>query len=227
MKWWMIVLVGVVVAGGGWLYKVATTPVPGTKVPELGREHIIAAEVLKTNYNSNPPTSGPHLSTWVKPGIYDTPQFEGELLHSLEHGYITISYNCNVHLQNQKSKIKDQKYISKIKKSSIFFNQVLAHEESSASTSSADVGTPKEATGSAINESDACKTLVKNLSELATKKKLWKLIVVPRPSLDTTIALTAWTYIDKFDPPASGFDTKRIEVFIDYHRDHGPEQTME
>ena len=43
------------------------------------------------------------------------------------------------------------------------------------------------------------KHFVKNLTELANKKKLWKLIIVPRPQLDTTIALTAWTYLDTFD----------------------------
>ena len=78
-----------------------------------------------------------------------------------------------------------------------------------------------------MNESGGCTTLVKQLAELANKKKLWKLTVVPRPELDTTIALTAWTYLDTFDPPAGGFDAGRIERFIDYHRDQGPEKTME
>ncbi|MBI4066516.1 DUF3105 domain-containing protein [Candidatus Gottesmanbacteria bacterium] len=82
---------------------------------------------------------------------------------------------------------------------------------------------PFEASASAVNESDRCKVLVKQLTELANKKKLWKLIVVPRPQLDTTIALTAWDYIDKFD----SFDASRISRFIDYHRDQGPEKTME
>jgi len=77
--------------------------------------------------------------------------------------------------------------------------------------------------GSAITDSATCATLRQQLSDLANRKRLWKLIVVPRPQLDTTIALTAWTYIDKFDQ----FDARRIERFIDYHRDQGPEKTME
>ena len=75
----------------------------------------------------------------------------------------------------------------------------------------------------AITDTEACKTLQKQLTDLAMGKKLWKLIVVPRPELDTTIALTAWDRIDKLDD----FDAKRIERFIDYWRDRGPEKTME
>ena len=187
----------------------ATRPVPGSRMEDQGREHVSPAEVAAYQYNSNPPTSGQHLPTWVKAGVYDKPQSEGELIHSLEHGYVIISYNCNVHL-------------SKISKFQFLISNVYAHEEE-GSTPSVDFVDPTIATGSAMNESDGCKILVKNLTELANKKKLWKLIIVPRPQLDTTIALTAWTYLDTFDQ----FDEKRITRFIDYHRDQGPEKTME
>lgn len=109
---------------------------------------------------------------------------------------------------------------------------IFAHEEEgSESTQGAQLELSPEATGSpstslrtgALNESGACKTLVGQLEDIARKKKLSKLIVVPRPTLDTTFALTAWGYIDKFDE----FDAARIERFIDYHRDHGPEKTKD
>jgi hypothetical protein len=108
---------------------------------------------------------------------------------------------------------------------------VYAHEEGGEASPGADLELPPEATGSpstslrtgAVNESDACRSLVGQLEDLARTKKLFKLIVIPRPTLDTTIALTAWGYIDKFDQ----FDEGRIERFIDYYRDHGPEKTME
>ena len=45
-------------------------------------------------YNSNPPTSGPHYAQWEKPGIYNRVLEDGKLVHSLEHGYIIISYDC-------------------------------------------------------------------------------------------------------------------------------------
>lgn len=202
--------------GGWWLWSVVSEPAPGQKVPDLGREHVTALQVATTKYNSNPPTSGPHLETWVKPGIYTNPQSEGELIHSLEHGYIIVSYNCGVHLgDSQTGRQSDRK------KSILSSSYVYAHEEDTA-TSATDLS-PPIATGSAINDSSGCQTLIKQLEELVNRKKLFKLIVLPRPKLDTTIAITAWGAIDKFDV----FDVKRIERFIDYYRDHGPEKTME
>lgn len=238
MQWWKIAIGVLVVGLLGWFGWYVTRPVPGGKREDQGREHVTPEAVAAFTYNSNPPTSGPHLPTWVKAGIFNTPQNEGELIHSLEHGYVIINYNCNVHL-TANGKRQTAKGGSR----------VFAHEEDSQATPSAAFDPPGqstdpsgktgpyvegrgfypegkfpfEATTSAVNESDGCKTLVKNLTELANRKKLWKLIVVPRPNLDTTIALTAWNYLDKFDT----FNEKRIERFIDYHRDRGPEKTME
>lgn len=230
MKWWQIGLIILVVFGAAFgLYKIAATPVPGVHKEEQGREHVPAEEVAKFSYNSNPPTSGRHLETWVKPGIYATPQSEGELIHSLEHGYVVIHYNCNVHL----SRIFNSQFSIFNQFSMFQIPNVYAHEEGTSSakasagdgsaTPSADFRDSTVSTASAINDTQACKDLVKKLGDLATANRLWKLIVVPRPQMDTTIALTAWKYIDKFDQ----FDEARIKKFIDYHRDHGPEKTME
>ncbi len=183
------VLVAVVgIAGLVWFGVYATTPPPGKQMPDQGRKHVSVEEVEKFSFNSNPPTSGPHLETWVKSGIYKTPQSEGELIHSLEHGYVEINYNCN-----------------------------------SALVSNGASEDLKIDTISAINETDACKSLISQVETIAKKKKLFKLLVVPRPHITSPIVLTAWTYI----LPLSGYDEKQIVKFIDYHRDHGPEQTME
>lgn len=69
--------------------------------------------------------------------------------------------------------------------------------------------------------SQQCKDLQKKLSDLANEKRLWKLIVVPRPTLDVPIALTAWGRIDKLDK----FTGEEIGRFIDAFRNHGPEAT--
>lgn len=203
MKWWKIILFLFLTIGGVFVYRYVATPPPGTRMPDQGREHVTPEIVASTQYNSNPPTSGPHLPAWVKPGVYTQPQQEGELIHSLEHGYIIISYNCGVHLN-----------------SFVIFPKVFAHDEEGPS---ADLNLGSLATGSTVNDTQACKTLIEQMTELANRKRLWKLIVVPRPQLDTTLALTAWGRIDKFDD----FDRTRIERFIDFYRDHGPEQTME
>ena len=84
------------------------------------------------------------------------------------------------------------------------------------------IATP--ASGVARNDSNAeCDSRKAQLEGLYNKKDKKKLIVVPRPNLDTIFALTAWQYIDKFED----FDSQRIEKFIDAHRDNGPEKTME
>jgi hypothetical protein len=74
-----------------------------------------------------------------------------------------------------------------------------------------------------IFSSDGCKGLAQQLTDAYNNKGKFKLVVVPRPNLDSKIALTAWTYIDKFNE----FDIERINKFIDAHRDHGPEKTFE
>ena len=178
-----------------WIGRMVTTPPPGEKKPDQGREHVSEADVAKFAYNSNPPTSGPHLISWVKPGVYTTVQSEGELIHSLEHGYITIHYNCNA---PPGQSFKGQASVS------------------------AELSGP-QATSSVVNDTDDCKKLINDLATIARKKKLFKLLVVPRPQLARVIGLAAWTYIDTFD----AYDEKRIVRFIDYHRDHGLEQTME
>ncbi len=225
MKIGKILFVLFLALGFWWFLAYITTSPPGQKIPDMGREHVSETQVAQTQYNSNPPTSGPHLPIWVKAGVYTSPQSEGELIHSLEHGYVIISYNCEVHLK------ADSKTVRK----NILPSRAFAHgleEEASPSTeldqTPVTTGSPSAPlrTG-ATNESEGCKTLVRQLEGLARKKKLSKLIVVPRPQLDTTIALTAWGYIDTFDPDPIGVDAKRIERFIDFHRDHGPEKTME
>ncbi len=188
MKIKKVVIIAIVVGVLIWFGIYATTPPPGKQMADQGRKHVSAEEVAKYSFNSNPPTSGPHLESWVKAGIYKTPQSEGELIHSLEHGYVEINYNCNAALVSN-----------------------------GASDDS------KIATASAINETEACKSLVNQVETIAKKKKLFKLLVVPRPLITSPIVLTAWTYI----LPLGGYDEKQIVKFIDYHRDHGPEQTME
>ncbi|MBI3069701.1 MAG: DUF3105 domain-containing protein [Candidatus Levybacteria bacterium] len=98
----------------------------------------------------------------------------------------------------------------------------FAHEEELSSTPSA-ASSPSAELKDDVWSSSKCQDLKKNLSDLANEKKLSKLIVIPRPNLDSPIALTAWTRIDKFD----SFDKERINRFIDTFRDQGPEKTRE
>lgn len=96
-KWGTIAVIACVTIGFfWWLITTSSKPLPGQTVADLGRDHVKQEEWEKFKYNSNPPSSGSHDATWIKKGIYTTPQGEGYLIHSLEHGYIALHYNCNV-----------------------------------------------------------------------------------------------------------------------------------
>lgn len=60
--------------------------------PSLGNRHISPAEVGSITYNSEPPSSGPHLSN-VGPGGWHDESLPRELVvHNLEDGYMAIHY---------------------------------------------------------------------------------------------------------------------------------------
>ncbi len=215
----------------GWnLVKDTSSPLPGEQIVDLGADH--TSDISEVSYNSNPPTSGTHFPIWAKRGVYDRELSDGYLIHSLEHGYIVISYNCDIS-----------------KSSNLHFFQTYAHDHDEEVE---DID--KEATESSENKqltrmnialeggmswftpenpplsevelpesfsSNDCQDLVSNLSEMA--KDFDRTIVVPRTILDTRIALTAWTRIDKMN----SFDKERIKNFIKSYKNRGPEKTAE
>lgn len=74
-----------------------------------------------------------------------------------------------------------------------------------------------------LDSQQLCDQRKDQLAKIYQKKGQSKLIVVPRLNLDANFALTAWTYLDRFDK----FDSSRIEKFIDAHLNMGPEKSME
>ena len=72
---------------------------------------------------------------------------------------------------------------------------------------------------------EGCDELADQLAEIvrdSTRQGL-KVIMSPYPDMDTTIALTAWTFIDKLDV----FDEQRVRDFIEAHESspNAPEPT--
>lgn len=186
-----------------WAYFESTKPLPGVLGLQESREHRPQGE--KIDYQQNPPTSGPHYPEPAKPGVYDQPVADGYLVHSMEHGYIIIWYNCD--------RLNALNFIS----------TVYAHgTEAEHATESANLASDSAKLSEKFN-SQACSDLKSKLKAIYDKKGPYKLIIVPRPNLDSTIALTAWGRFDKFD----SFDEQRINNFIDKLRDHGPEKTMQ
>lgn len=206
-KKWLIVGVTVLISGLllAWFFIESSKPLLGAKVEDEGREHVTIG--TQVEYKTNPPTSGKHYADWIRAGIYIEPKDDGNLVHSLEHGYAILSYNCD----------------RKLPTTSYLLPTVYAHgiEEEEASPS-AQEGSPSVSLSENFR-SDDCHKLVDQLISVYEKKGKKKLIVIPRPNMDSRIALTAWTYSDKFDE----FDVSRIEKFIDTHRNQGPEKTTE
>ncbi|MBI3109422.1 DUF3105 domain-containing protein [Candidatus Daviesbacteria bacterium] len=159
-----------------WLFTASSKPLTGTKQADLGRKHVTSL----ASPSADLATSGDHYGEWTKAGVYDTPQNDGNLIHSMEHGYVVLSYQC-----------------------------IVESEQSGEATASANT--------------TQCDELKNQLAKIYEKKGKRKLIVVPRPQMDTKITLSAWNWIDKLDQ----FDEKRISDFIDSHRDQGPEKTAE
>lgn len=114
-----VIAVIIILVGGVFLVskpEKSSTSTPTTskytwqKLPDLGRVHVDEGEKVK--YNSNPPTSGSHYPVWETYGIKDKPVVDEKLVHSLEHGYIIMSYNCaklpkNVNCDTFKKQIID------------------------------------------------------------------------------------------------------------------------
>lgn len=69
-------------------------PHPGEDVAIQGHDHI-SPGVPHDPYNSDPPTSGPHYAQPAEAGFYDDAPADEYLIHSMEHGYVIIWYNCD------------------------------------------------------------------------------------------------------------------------------------
>ena len=217
------IIIGIVVAlllvGGGWYVfslKQSSTNAPakdlGVKTyPDQGRDHIV--NLAGTEYNSNPPTSGNHFAIWAKRGAYPYLISDGHLLHSLEHGYVLISYNCG----DKASSSATLKYEAGAPLTTI--------EPPKENTMS--FFTPGNNAPSSVGElppafsSDSCKTLVSSLTGLLSSFD--RLIIVPRTNMDSTIAASAWTKQIKMN----SLDLERIKGFIDAYQYQGPEKTIE
>jgi hypothetical protein len=91
---WAAGLVAIlVVAGvGGWLYARARGPSPGEFIPSLGNAHVPTPETPHVAYNSDPPTSGPHLPYVAPWGVHTRPIARELQVHNLEDGGVVVNY---------------------------------------------------------------------------------------------------------------------------------------
>ena len=84
----------VILAFIGYFAYRAQADLPGTKLPDLGNRHIPTAETPHEPYNSDPPTSGPHLPYIAPWGVHTRPILPELQVHNLEDGGVLVQYNC-------------------------------------------------------------------------------------------------------------------------------------
>jgi hypothetical protein len=85
------VVVAVVV--GYFAYRAAAN-LPGVAMPDQGNLHIATADSPHEPYNSDPPTSGPHLPYIAPWGVHTRPIPPELQVHNLEDGGVLVQYNC-------------------------------------------------------------------------------------------------------------------------------------
>ena len=101
---------------------VAFRPATGESVPVMADTSHVPDGTDPGPFNSDPPTSGPHYEENLPAGFYDEEDLpglgeypQGQLVHSLEHGYVIFWYNCDLlddqgcqSLNNQIQGVMDQ-----------------------------------------------------------------------------------------------------------------------
>jgi hypothetical protein len=78
----------------GYLAYRAQADLPGRLMPDQGNLHIQSASVTHEPYNSDPPTSGPHLPYTAPWGVHTRPILLELQVHNLEDRGVVVQYNC-------------------------------------------------------------------------------------------------------------------------------------
>jgi hypothetical protein len=75
------------------------------EMPDEGQEHV--PDGTEVEYDSEPPTSGPHYASWAPPQIYREVVADELLVHNLEHGHIVIFYDPSLLTDESATRITD------------------------------------------------------------------------------------------------------------------------
>jgi uncharacterized protein DUF3105 len=86
-------LIVVAIVVGYFAYQ-ASPGQPGTSLPDQGNRHIPTADAQHEPYNSDPPTSGPHLPYIASWGVHTRPIPAELQVHNLEDGGVVVQYSC-------------------------------------------------------------------------------------------------------------------------------------
>ena len=181
------------------------------------QDHIAEGESESVEYNSNPPTSGPHYEEKARHGMRSNPIADGHLVANLEQGDIWISFHPRV--EDDVWPVLQQ-----------FFSRISVEDDQSGGikVASADVSTMTDAGprlayhqsgGQGGGQTQAPPSPIDHL----------QVVITPRPENDTDIALAAWGQLDTFDLDdlENGDLIERIEDFaLRYQGEHAGHESQ-
>ena len=101
----------VVLAIIGFIIWQGVGPAAGEAIPVMAGTTHIAVDSDPGQYNSDPPTSGPHYAEEARAGFFDDNNYQfpaGYLVHNLEHGYVIFWYNCDILDESGCTNLKEQ-----------------------------------------------------------------------------------------------------------------------
>lgn len=222
---WVIIGVVGTAALLGWAFFESynlNKPKPGTESLDEGRNHVPHGQ--KVDYKFNPPTGGNHYGDWIIKGFYDEPREDGSLVHSLEHGYVVINYDCEKPLQsfNLIPSVYAHESVPESTSAATSSGQLDSLGRAAMEGGSAGIPTMKLSNMPAAFRDGSCDNLKNQLKEIYNSNPS-KLIIQPRVSMDSPVILTAWGRMLKLN----NFDKDKIKEFIDAFRNNGPEKTVE
>jgi hypothetical protein len=105
---WIVGVGVVMLAAGiaGYLAYRASADLPGVKFADQGNLHIEVPGQPHERYNSEPPTSGPHLPYLAPWGVHTQPIPNELQVHNLEDGGVAVQYHCPAGCQQLVDQLK-------------------------------------------------------------------------------------------------------------------------
>src|SRR5690606_35629774 len=73
---------------------------PGEKFPSLGNVHLLSLNSPHVPYNSDPPTSGPHMPSLAPWGSHFEPQPDEYVVHNMEDAGVVLWYDMGTPEEN-------------------------------------------------------------------------------------------------------------------------------
>jgi hypothetical protein len=219
-----IIFVLIIVGAFFFLRKDKNTPTVeiGEKVEELGRDHV--TDIFGITYNSNPPTSGTHFPVWAKKGFYDRLISDGYLIHSMEHGYIVIWYDCSFQSPTAslvKTVLAHDEPLVTSPDSQVKLKHMNYEVKGSMSWFTPETAPAVEAELPQSFKTESCQQFVEDLKPYLNEAD--RIVIVPRVDMDAKIILTAWGRILKLND----IDEAKMKEFIKTYHNKGPEKTVE